>query len=208
MIVDKIRTKLIDVAARVRRAQARRKLAGTQFSVISNNCWGGHVYQYLGREYATPFAGLFLSPDAYLKLLDLFPQIMDSTLRFKPQSDEEWVNRMRNGYPNPWPIGVLGRDIEIQFMHYSSESEAFEKWERRVARMAPEPESWFFKFDDRDDCTIKKMIHYDRLPFRNKVFFTTRDDCPCAARYGFRCKFHAFPMGCFCRNFRPHTSIR
>ena len=161
-----------------RQALARKQLKGVDFSIISNNCWGAHVYQTIGRAYATPFVGLFISPASYLRLLMELPQCLSLPLKFKTVSDEGWVNRARSAHSVQWPIGSLGDGMEIQFMHYKSETEASEKWKRRLERFSQQPERWFFKFCDRDGCTAEQMAMFDELPFRNKVFFTTQRDCP------------------------------
>ena len=161
-----------------RQALTRRRLRNADFSIITNNCWGAHVYQILGRQFSTPFIGLFISPTSYLRFLSEFSQCLSLPLKFKTVSDEMWVNRARAAHSVQWPIGSLGDGIEMQFMHYKSETEVSEKWKRRSARLAAQPERLFFKFCDRDGCTAEQMALFDELPFRNKVFFTTRRDCP------------------------------
>lgn len=39
------------------------------FSIISNNCTGGYVYQYYGISYKTPTEGVYFTTDDYLKLI-------------------------------------------------------------------------------------------------------------------------------------------
>jgi len=157
---------------------ARKRLRNVNFSIISNNCWGAHVYQALRLEFTTPFIGLFLSPQSYLRLLADFPRSLSQPLNFKEVSDEPWVNQLRETSENPWPIGQLGNGIEIQFMHYKSATEAGEKWNRRLARLVTNPERLFVKFCDRDGCSPEQLAQFDALPFRNKIFFTARQDCP------------------------------
>lgn len=171
------------IIRRFREALARKRLAGRDFSIISNNCWGAHVYQRLGRAYATPFVGLFLSPSSYLELLKNFRQNIALPLQFKTASCEDWINQIRSERNNFWPVGTLGDHIEIQFMHFKSEAEAREKWTRRVARLLPQPEQWLFKFCD-GGCTDEQITTFDELPYPHKVLFTTRRDCParCAVR--------------------------
>ena len=50
------------------------------FSIISNNCWGGLVYQYFGMEYLTPTVGLFFFPEDYLNFCKDFRRLMDCEL--------------------------------------------------------------------------------------------------------------------------------
>jgi uncharacterized protein (DUF1919 family) len=173
---------MISAVDKFRRALAAKRLKGADFSIVSNNCWGAHVYQTIGRAYATPFVGLFISPASYLRLLMGFPQCLSMPLKFKTDSDEAYVNHARKAHSVQWPIGSLGDGIEIQFMHYKSETEAAEKWKRRVSRISPNPVKWFFKFCDRDECTAVQMAAFDQMPFANKVFFTSRRDCQSRCR--------------------------
>ena len=44
-------------------------LKDINFVIISDNCWGGSVYQWLDRPYNSPFVGLGIYGDCYIKLL-------------------------------------------------------------------------------------------------------------------------------------------
>jgi uncharacterized protein (DUF1919 family) len=175
--IQRCRAALTNRAWTLRVALAKKRWAGRSFSLISNNCWGAHVYQILDLQYSTPFVGLFIRPTSYFRLLAEFPQCLSLPLKFKTTSDEAWVNQARETHTIPWPIGSLGDRIEIQFMHYKSETEAREKWQRRCARFVVQPERWFFKLCDGHHLTSEETVLFDQLPFRNKVFFTTRRDC-------------------------------
>lgn len=39
------------------------------FTIISNNCTGGYMYQYYGVAYNTPTEGLYFTTDDYIKLI-------------------------------------------------------------------------------------------------------------------------------------------
>ena len=157
---------------------ARLRLRNLNFSIVSNNCWGAHIYQGLNLPFSTPFIGLFLSPQCYLRLLSDFRRNLSRSLEFKNVSDESWVNQLREEHPDKWPIGELGNGIEIHFMHYTSATEAAEKWKRRSARLAAQNDRLFVKFCDRDVSSPDQMACFDSLPFKNKVYFTVRGDCP------------------------------
>jgi len=51
-----------------------------QISVVSNNCWGGFMYQSCKLEYQSPFIGLFILPPCYIELLERFDEVMKKPL--------------------------------------------------------------------------------------------------------------------------------
>ena len=75
-----------------------------------------------------------------------------------------------------YPVGILSNGentIEIFFLHYHSEQEAREKWERRIQRI-----NWdkvLVKFNDQNGCTEKEVDKFMKLPYRNKLFFTCKE---------------------------------
>ena len=152
------------------RTYERLRLSGKSFALVSNNCWGYELYGALGREYNTPFVGLFLFPESYLKLLENLDVCLRTELAFT--RTPRWVA----GTPG-YPVGVLGDGIEIHFLHYATEQEAREKWNRRAARLVRAMETGtplFAKFCDRDGCTAEHLARFHALPFANKVTFGIR----------------------------------
>ena len=105
-------------------ALLRSKVGGKRFTIVSNNCWGAHVYQDLGIAYETPFVGLFVDPDSYLNLLSRFRSVIQSPLTFARASQHPAVNTYRREQGGEYPIGKLADDIEIQFLHCKTEAEA------------------------------------------------------------------------------------
>lgn len=152
----------------------RRYLRNRDFTIVSNNCWGAHIYQKLGIEYRTPFIGLFFAPDCYLRLLSRLRWYLDQPLHFLDSSRHAYVNVIREENGLTYPIGSPGDEIEIQFLHYSSRSEANEKWRRRVARMVEDDNRVFAKFCDRDGCSREQLLAFDRMPLIHKVCFVSR----------------------------------
>lgn len=146
----------------------RRRLKNRKFTIICDKCWAGKVYQELGIPYQTPFVGLFIFSPDYIKLLYNLEYYLKSggqPLRFVRES--KYIEEFNNSYP----LALLD-DIEIHFLHYKSESEAQEKWQRRLARI-----NWdnlYFKFNDNDQCSYELMKKFDNLPFKSKVFFSSK----------------------------------
>ena len=107
----------------------KKKLLDENVTIISNNCWGGHVYRYLGIEYLSPTIGLYFFADDYVKFCRNLKYYIGQELQFisvdKSKHKDNLIERNTK-----CPIGVLD-DIEVVFLHYKSEQEALEKWNRR-----------------------------------------------------------------------------
>lgn len=111
-------------------------LKTSEFSIISNNCTGGYVYQYFGVTYCSPTAGLGIQPRDYLKLMQNPRHYFTAPLRFLADIHESRHYEERKNAQNfgNYPIGIVD-DIEIFFSHYKSEEEARRKWEKRCSRI-------------------------------------------------------------------------
>ena len=79
-----------------------------------------------------------------LNNLDYYLKSGGQSLRFVRES--KYIKEFDNSYP----LALLD-DIEIHFLHYQSESEAREKWQRRLARI--HWDNLYFKFNDNDQCS-------------------------------------------------------
>lgn len=141
-------------------------LVNKEFIIVSNNCFGAEIYRRLNKPYNTPFVGLFIMADSYIRLLENFHFYMNKEIEFKEVLDSKFSEI-------EYPIGYLD-DIEIHFMHYLSKSEAKEKWERRTKRMFESCADMFFKFDDRDGANQDHFRRFGILDFDNKISFSVK----------------------------------
>ena len=155
-------------------AALRALVADARFTIVSNNCWGAHVYQRLGIPYATPFIGLFIPPADYLELVRDLDALTGAELSFVAESTSATVNEWRADAQLSYPIGRLDGRVEIDFQHYHSEDEARATWARRCRRINPDPARRFFKFDDREGATAAHIAAFAELELANKVCFTVR----------------------------------
>ena len=156
------------------RAALKHRLGYRPFTIVSNNCWGAHVYLSAGLPFLTPFIGLFIAPQDYVDLVGDFRAQIRKPIRFKSISRHGYINEMRALQSKPHPIGVLGDGIEIQFLHYETPEEASEKWRRRLSRVADDDSTLFFKFCDRDGCTREQLMAFHQIPHSSKVAFVSR----------------------------------
>lgn len=146
----------------------------TQFSIISNNCWGGLVYQHYGLPYASPTAGLFFFADDYIKFIYNIKEYLATKLEFISLEESRYVDTLKQygGECVNCPIAKCN-DIEIIFMHYHTPEEAEEKWRRRAARI-----NWdniIYKFSEMNGCTQDHLKAFDAFPAEKKVVFTHKD---------------------------------
>jgi uncharacterized protein (DUF1919 family) len=70
-----------------------------------------------------------------------------------------------------YPVGKID-DIELHFVHYNSVAEAREKWEKRLKRV--NFDNIFVIGSDRGYCTPDIIARFLHLPFKNKLFFSSR----------------------------------
>ncbi|MCM1218755.1 MAG: DUF1919 domain-containing protein [Lachnospiraceae bacterium] len=106
-------------------------LKTTDFSIISNNCTGGYIYQYYGISYKTPTEGIGMSVDDYLKLISRPQYYFTQELKF---INPEYTERYKLGEHFTYPAAKIV-DITIYFRHYATKEEAEKKWKRRSSRI-------------------------------------------------------------------------
>lgn len=169
----KFKIKLNDISGipnRLRRYYNRKTIKSRDFTIISNNCWAGKVYQYFDMPYLTPTVGLYFFTDDYLKFISNLKYYMGLKLQFISENDSKYKDiLLKKG--RSCPIGVLD-DVEIVFLHYKSEKEAYEKWERRKKRI-----NWnnlYFKISRQNLCTEDHLRMFANLPYQNKIILNSR----------------------------------
>lgn len=163
----KLRKKYIRLTCNIR----RRKLKNLDFTIISNNCWAGFIYQSYGLKYTTPTIGLFIMPDDYIKFITNLKKYLNLKLDFIAPEKSKWyaiVNNFHNY--GKYPVAKLG-DIEIFFMHYSSNEIAEKKWNERKERI--NFKKIIYKFSDMNFCTENNIIDFQKLDLKNKICFVS-----------------------------------
>lgn len=168
---EDIRFRFLNIK-RIKFAEKRRKLLkNTDFTIISNNCWGGMTYEAYNLQKQSPTVGLFFMASDYIKFVSNLHEYLKMDLRFINVSESKWKDS-KEIKDITYPIGKLG-DVEIFFMHYKDESEALSKWTRRIKRI-----NWnklLIKFNDQNGCTRDDVEAFIKLPYKNKIFFTSHD---------------------------------
>lgn len=143
-------------------------------TIISSNCFAGRIMQDLGIKYNSPTLGLYIWTPDYIEFVsNLRYYLTEAKLTFVEHSKYPLGDERRASWSHWYPIGLLDGKVEIQFLHYHSEREAAEKWYRRAARV-----NWnniLVIGMEQNLCTLKDIYDFDKLPYKKKVIFTSRN---------------------------------
>jgi uncharacterized protein (DUF1919 family) len=170
MRIEFLRKIEVYIKSRINKTRLNKK----DFTIISNNCFATFIYKKFGLPYQSPFVNLFMFADDYIELLKNFsPSILDN-LKFIEKKDSKYQKELKTNeaLKDYYPIGLLSNNIELHFLHYKSEQDVLDKWQRRCKKI-----NWnrlIFKFSDGDNCTDEHIKEFDKLDFKNKVCFTAK----------------------------------
>lgn len=155
----------------------KKQLKYTDFTIISNNCWGGMIYESYNLPKESPTVGMFFMASDYIRFLQhLKEYITEGELLFINPQDSSWKDEVSGDKRfGSYPVGVLKLDemdpgVEIFFLHYKDQQQAREKWQRRCSRV-----NWnklIIKLNDQNGCTEEDVKNFADLPYKNKLFFT------------------------------------
>lgn len=174
MTIEGLRLKILEFRRKVFANVRKKKINKSRFTIISNNCWGGEVYESYNLIKQSPTVGLFIMASDYIKFISNLKYYLAQPLEFINPFKSKYVTELKEskGY-GQYPVARLD-DIEIFFMHYSSQKQAVEKWNRRIQRI-----NWnhiLYKFNDQNGCTLDDIKNFEKLPLKNKICFTIQDN--------------------------------
>lgn len=172
MTYEGIRLKILKIKRKLFANIRKKGLRNYDFTIISNNCWGGMIYESYNLPKNSPTVGMFFFPDDYIKFVSNLKYYINYELRFINPYDSKWKDQAKidKRFGN-YPIAVLD-DVEMFCLHYKSEQEVIEKWQRRCKRI--NYEKLLVKFNDQNGCTQKNIIDFLNVPIKNKIVFTCK----------------------------------
>ena len=132
-----------------------------EFTIFSNNCLGGVFYSDAGRQFTSPLINTAMDGKDFLKFLSNPRHYLDHEMEFFT-----WPGRN-------FPIARID-DIEVNFVHYKTPEECVEKWKTRAERIVWDNIFIIATNHDgmcHDDC----MEMFDKLPYKNKIMFVTKE---------------------------------
>lgn len=156
----------------------RGELKVDDFTIISNNCWAGMVYESYNMRKLTPTVGMFIMPTDYLRFCADLRHYLAQSLEFVDPDNSKWKDEL--GGKDIWGSYLIGRvgDVELHMLHHHDEAVARRKWESRVDRV-----NWgsiLYKFNDQNGATEADLAAFDALRLEHKIIFTAREH-PCLA---------------------------
>lgn len=138
-------------------SQQKKKIHKGDFTVISQNCIGGVLYHDLEMKFLSPTINLFMRAPDFIK----FVQNLEYYL----------CHELIMAWGEEYPIGYLD-DVVLFFQHYTTCSEAKEKWEERKRRVC-----WdkiIVLCTDMEGFTEKEFNEWKTIKYP-KLLFTTQD---------------------------------
>jgi len=174
-----VRLKFLKLKRKLFAKREKRKLIKNDFTIISNNCWGGMVYESYDLIKQSPTVGLFMIASDYIKFLSKLDEYISAELTFISPRDSRWKEIPQVSCDKrfgKYPVGLLeleNESIELFFLHYRNEKEAFDKWNRRCKRI--NKNAILVKFNDQNGCTEQDIEDFYKLNYENKMFFTVKE---------------------------------
>lgn len=108
----------------------RKRLKNKDFTLITNNCFGGIVYHQLGLPFLSPTINLGFTFEGYLAFARDIPYYLSCE-----------IEDISHEHKLPFPVGrIVPKDdqhipIMLLFGHYHSFEEAVTKWKKRAKRV-------------------------------------------------------------------------
>lgn len=106
----------------------------------------------------------------YIKFLSNIQEYMSKDLSFISVNESKWKEYFENDID--YPIGKLD-DIEIFFVHYYSQKEVLEKWNRRRDRI--NWENLVIKVSEQNGFSKEHLDTFNSLNFQKKIAFIGND---------------------------------
>lgn len=145
--------------------QLYQNLIENPVTILSDDCWGGYVYNRLKLPFASPLINIYWDRDQYVEFISDPLFYLDTELK---------MVRDGNLHDGVYPIGSLGDEkhkVEMQFVHNVDFHEAKEQWDRRKQRI--NKQNLFVKMgftvcDKKDEwLAVFKKLNCKKILFYN-----------------------------------------
>lgn len=121
--------------------------------------------------YTSPTVGMFFFSEEYIKFLKRLEYYLSLDIKFITPKASRYKDKL-SSLNIHCPIGVLD-DVEIVFLHYHSEEEAYMKWNRRKQRI--DLANVIVKMSEQNLCTPELLEEFDSMPYKRKFVLVHKD---------------------------------
>lgn len=142
------------------------KLKDTNFTLITNNCSGGLIYNRLGLKFLSPTINLWFTDEDYLTFIYNLKEFVEQGELTEIEQTEY-----------PYPVGKLTApcgEIKIYFMHYKTYEQAKEKWYDRRERIVWD--KLYFIYELKPTSTKEQVEKFNNFNQPNKLIYSMKID--------------------------------
>ncbi|MDR1262628.1 MAG: DUF1919 domain-containing protein, partial [Oscillospiraceae bacterium] len=133
-------------------------LTNADFTLFSDDCFGGILCGDLGLRYRSPTVGLRIYAADYIEFLENIHAYLNADLvEVRGAAD--------------YPVGLLGGRVRLHFKHSGTFEEGAAAWRRRKERV--HCGNTILKMSDLYDCAPGLMRRFLALPYP-KIFFSAK----------------------------------
>ncbi len=144
-----------------------KKLNHTDFTLITNNCSGGIIYNRLGLKFLSPTINLWMEDNDYLNFIYNLKDFVENGELFK-------IEQTKYNYPVGKLVAPCG-EIVLYFMHYKTFEQAKEKWQERCTRI-----NWdklYFVWELKPTTTKESVAKFNEFNANNKLIYSIKLNC-------------------------------
>jgi len=145
----------------------QKRLINKTFTLITNNCIGGVIYNRLGLKFLSPTINLWFKEEDYLTFIYNLKEFVE-------QGELTEIEQTEYDYP----VGKLSAscgEIIIYFMHYKSFEEAKEKWIDRCKRIVWD--NIYYIMELKPETTQEQVNKFNNLPQEKKMIYSLGMNC-------------------------------
>jgi uncharacterized protein (DUF1919 family) len=134
------------------------ELTNTDFTLFSDDCFGGMLCSDLGLQFRSPTVSLRIYAADYVEFLENIHAYLSADLiESRGEAD--------------YPVGLLGGRVRLHFKHSGTFEEGAAAWRRRKERV--HHGNIIIKMSDLYDCSPELTRRFLALPYP-KIFFSAK----------------------------------
>lgn len=141
-------------------------------TLITNNCWGGIIYNNYEKEFASPTINLQILPEEFPDFCEHLSFYMSGELTEVKELTPWHQDYMTNMFGAVLPDCPLGdiKGILVVFQHYKTFEEAKKLWDRRKQRIDYDNIGYMFHVKDR--LYMAEARRFMKLNLPNSICIT------------------------------------